>query len=341
MKALGIETSCDETAVAIVSSDKEILSNNIFSQVDEHKPYGGVVPELAARSHINTIDSLVRDSLRDANTKFSDIDIIAVTSGPGLIGGVIVGLMVAKAISSVLKLPLIGVNHLEAHALTSRLTNNLEFPFLLLLISGGHCQFLAVEDIGKYQKLGGTIDDSLGESFDKVSKMLGLGYPGGVIVEQYASKAVEKEKFIFPRPMKNRKGCDFSFSGLKTAVKRKINLIDNITEDDIANVCSSFQECIADILENRIVNAIKIFQTKYPNAKNFVVSGGVAANQFLNKKMRKVVESYGFTLVSPPINLCTDNAAMVAWAGIERFKKGFVDSLDIIPKPRWPLEELE
>lgn len=340
MKVLGIETSCDETAASVVSGEKEILSDIVFSQVDKHSPYGGVVPEIAARSHISVIEEVIETSLLKADTKFSEIDAVAVTAGPGLIGGVIVGLMTGKAIASALELPLIGVNHLEAHALTARLTEDIEFPFLLLLISGGHCQILAVEDVGKYKKLGGTTDDSLGESFDKVAKMLGFGYPGGSIVEKCASKAEEREKFIFPRPMKGREGCDFSFSGLKTAVNRKVNSIVNITENDIYNICSSFQECVADILEDRIVNAISMFQYHYPGAKNFVVSGGVAANMFLNKRMRAVVENYGFSLKSPPINLCTDNAVMVAWTGIERLRKGFVNTLDMSAKASWPLEDL-
>lgn len=337
MKMLGIETSCDETAVAIVTGDKQILAHQILSQTKQHAPYGGVVPEIASRAHIEAVDILVKQAMDEAGLGFSDLDGIAVTAGPGLIGGVLVGVMTAKAIASAANLPIIAVNHLEGHALTARLTGEVAFPFLLLLVSGGHCQILAVAGVGQYQRLGATIDDALGEAFDKVAKMLGLGYPGGPIVEKRAKEG-NPERFDFPRSMVGRPGCDFSFSGLKTAVKREIDQMGALSEQDMNDVCASFQACVSDILDDRLGNALRQFQAQYPGAKHLVVAGGVAANQYLNASIRQTVARFGMEMVAPPIKLCTDNGAMIAWAGIERMQLGLVDDLSFTPKARWPLD---
>jgi len=333
MKILGIETSCDETAVAIVTSDKKILSHLVLSQEKEHKPYGGVVPEIAARAHIQALDSMVAKAMEQAGVKsYSDLDAVAVTAGPGLIGGVIVGVMVAKAIASAASVPIIAVNHLEGHALTVRLTEDVPLPFMLLLVSGGHCQILSVEGVGKYKKLGGTIDDALGEAFDKVAKMLKLGYPGGPKVEALA-KDGDAKRFEFPRSMKGRAGCDFSFSGLKTAVKRVADSIEDISEQDKKDICASFQACAADIIEDRLKNAFAM----YDGEKRLVVAGGVAANKYLNGRIQNIANEYGYSLFYPPLNLCTDNGAMIAWAGVERMRVGLVDDISFAPKARWSL----
>lgn len=342
MKILGIETSCDETAVAIVDSDKNILAHNIYSQIDEHSPYGGVVPEIAARSHMVKLHKLVEKTLKDAKiTDFNELDAIAVTAGPGLIGGLITGIMVAKAIASAAKLPIIAVNHLEGHALTPRLTNNVEFPFLLLLVSGGHCQILSVDGVGKYKKLGGTIDDALGEAYDKVAKMLGLGYPGGPIVEKCALKG-NRGKYIFPKPLKGKNNCDFSFSGLKTAVKRQVDAIENITEQDKYDICASFEQTVAEVLEDRLKKAFSYYEQHNNNAKRFVISGGVAANKFLRGKLIELTTKYDYQFYAPDLKLCTDNGAMIAWAGVERAKQeniinNKIDDLSFAPRARWPL----
>ncbi len=339
MLILGIETSCDETAAAIVSDKKEILSNIVLSQTTEHVPYGGVVPEIAARSHINHIDGVVEKALKEANCSFADLDAVAVTAGPGLIGGVIVGVMTAKAIASVHNKPFIAVNHLEGHALTARLTNDVPFPFLLLLVSGGHCQFLAVESVGKYDKLGGTVDDALGEAFDKVAKMLGLGYPGGPAVEALAKQGDERA-YSFSIPMKGREGCNLSFSGLKTNVRTQIQLLEHrapLSEQQKADICASFQYTVGQSLHDRATNAIKAFKKDHPDAKHFVLAGGVAANQYVRNALQTLCAEHDLELVAPPIKLCTDNAAMIAWAGLEHFKLGKKDALDFEPRARWPL----
>lgn len=342
MKLLGIETSCDETSASIVTDDKKILSNIIFSQLDLHNQYGGVVPEIASRAHFSMIEIVIQNALKEANCTLEEISAIAVTSGPGLIGGLIVGVMIAKSLSLALQKPLIGVNHLEAHALTSRLIYDIEFPFLLMLASGGHCQLLIVEKVGKYTKLGSTLDDAAGEAFDKVSKMLGLGYPGGPIIEKLAKEG-DKHKFDFPISLKGREGCDFSFSGLKTAVRNTINKLKTegeVNEQTLKDLAASFQHTVSEIFCDRIKNALKVFSTTYPSARNFVLAGGVAANQYIKKWIAELLLQKGFNLFVPPINLCTDNAAMVAWAGIERYKLGLIDDLTIDVRSRWPLEEL-
>lgn len=339
MKILGIETSCDETAVAIVTSDKEILSHIVLSQ-EQHLPYGGVVPEIAARAHIDALDFIIEKAMGEAALEsFSDLDAIAVTAGPGLIGGIIVGIMTAKAISSAANIPIIAVNHLEGHALTARLTGDVEFPFMLLLVSGGHCQILSVEAVGKYTKMGGTVDDALGEAFDKVAKMLKIGYPGGPAVEKMALLG-DSDRFAFPRSMKGREGCDFSFSGLKTAVKREIDAIGQLSERDKHDICASFQACAGDIITDRLANAIEAFKLSHPEAKTLIVAGGVAANKYLNGRIKQLTDRYGFNLAYPPMKLCTDNGAMIAWAGIERMKEGFIDDINFVPKARWPLDKL-
>lgn len=339
MKILGIETSCDETSASIVTSEREILSNVIYSQFDEHKSYGGVVPEIASRAHIDKIEDVVATALEESKLTLEDVDAIAVTAGPGLIGGVIVGVMTAKAYAAAAGKPLICVNHLEGHALTCRLTDDVEFPFLLLLASGGHCQFILAEDVGEYKILGRTLDDALGEAFDKTAKIMGLGYPGGPIIEKLALKG-NSEKYKFPEPLKRKKGCDFSFSGLKTAVLREVkNLGDNISEQDAADISASFQNTVCRILDDRVSNAIEIALDKNPHIENFVLSGGVAANKVIAGKLRDICAKNNLKFYSPPLELCTDNAAMIAWSGLERFQKGWQNDLSFIPRARWSLED--
>ena len=335
---LGVETSCDETAVALVTEEGCVLAHEVLSQV-EHSSFGGVVPEIAARAHFNFLHVLVEKAMGSAKLEFRDIDAIAVTSGPGLIGSLIVGVMFSKAIAYVIGKPIIAVNHLEAHALVARMTNDVEFPFLVLLISGGHCQFLLAHDVGRYRKLGGTIDDSLGEAFDKVSRMLGLGYPGGAMVERQALRGNGK-RFFFPRAFSARPDCDFSFSGLKTAVLNTLERED-LDEATICDVCASFQECVKDILVSRIRNAIKATKEINGYIGKFVVTGGVASNNFIRSAICECVGSLGIDTVFPERELCTDNGVMVGWAGIENFKKGYVcESLNFAPRARWPLESL-
>jgi N6-L-threonylcarbamoyladenine synthase len=340
MIILGIETSCDETAAAIVSGDKRILSNIVWSQT-EHEDYGGVVTEIAARAHMEHIESVISRALLEANVKLDEIDAVAATAGPGLIGGVIVGVMTAKAIASVHKKPFIAVNHLEGHALTVRLSDDVPFPYLLLLVSGGHCQFLIVEGVGKYEKLGGTLDDALGEVFDKTAKMLGLGYPGGAAVEKLAQKG-DPHAYNFPLPLRGRVGCDFSFSGLKTAVRLKAEKIieeqsGGLSEQQKADICASFQYTATQSIIERVQTAIPLFKAAHPEGKHFVLSGGVAANQYIRSNLLSTLSEHNMALVAPPVKLCTDNAAMIAWAGIERFKLGLSDRLDFEPRARWPL----
>lgn len=337
MLVLGIESSCDETAAAVVTDKKELLSSVVYSQ-QEHKAFGGVVPEVAARAHLDKVDFIVDKALRDANVSFEDLDAIAASAGPGLIGGVIVGVMTAKAICAVHGKPFVAVNHLEAHALTARLNNDVDFPYLLLLTSGGHCQILAVEGVGKYHRLGATIDDAAGEAFDKVAKMLGLGYPGGPLVEKYAHSG-DAGRFDLPRPMIDKAGCDMSFSGLKTAVRRVVESFEPpLSEQDKADVCACFQRAVLESLTARLKNGIRLFKKDFPQAKSLVVGGGVAANGALREALQALAARHKLDFYAPPMNLCTDNGAMVAWAGMERFKAGLTDSLDFSPRPRWPLD---
>ena len=339
MIVLGIESSCDETACALVNEKKEILSSVVWSQYDEHRRFGGVVPEIAARAHLEQIDILLKKAMTDASLSFTDISAVAAAAGPGLIGGVLVGTMTAKAIALAHNLPFIAVNHLEGHALMARLTNPVEFPYLLLLVSGGHCQILAVEAPGKYIRLGGTMDDSAGEAFDKVAKMLSVGYPGGPHVELAAEKGNPKA-FQLPLPMKGRAGCDFSFSGLKTAVRQKIEQLGPLSEQQKADMCACFQSAVIKIMVDRLKHGITLFKEKYPNATHLVVSGGVAANKALRSALSDLATKEKMTFFAPPISLCTDNGVMIAWAGLERFRLGHQDPLDFRPRPRWPLDTL-
>jgi len=335
---LGLESSCDETAAAVVSADREILSNRVLSQIEEHAPFGGVVPEIAARAHVTQMDRIVDAAMKDAGIGYEDLSGVAATAGPGLIGGVLVGLMTAKAIAAVADVPLIGVNHLEGHALTVRLTNDVAFPYLLLLVSGGHSQLLVVEGVGQYRRLGTTIDDAVGEAFDKTAKMLGLGFPGGPAVERAATTG-DMNRFALPRPMKGREGCNFSFSGLKTAVRQAREKLQNDASDqDIADLAASFQKAAADSLMDRVSNALEIFATDYPAGRHLVIAGGVAANQYLRSELNVLAASRGYELVVPPPKLCTDNGAMIAWAGVERLNLGLTDSLDLAARARWPLD---
>jgi len=344
MIVLGIETSCDETAASVVTDqangDARILSNVVLSQLDEHRPYGGVVPEIAARSHLDHIDRIVDEAMREADVSFNDLDCVAATGGPGLIGGVIVGVMTAKAIALTHNKPFVAVNHLEGHALTVRLSEQVKFPYLLLLVSGGHCQLLAVEGIGKYKRLGTTIDDALGEAFDKSAKLLGLGYPGGPHVEKAAALSENPERFSLPRPMKGKPGCDFSFSGLKTAVRQTAEKLPPgpFKDEDLNDLCAAFQVAAADTLVDRCTRALKMFKRDYPNGNTLVVAGGVAANKAIREQLSQMCDKHKMQMVAPPLKLCTDNGAMIAWAGLEAFKAGQRDTLDFAPRPRWPLD---
>ncbi|NBX52875.1 MAG: tRNA (adenosine(37)-N6)-threonylcarbamoyltransferase complex transferase subunit TsaD [Proteobacteria bacterium] len=357
MIVLGIETSCDESAVAIVDDNKNILSNIIFSQVDLHKAFGGVIPELSARSHLEVIDNLIIQALDEAKLDFKDIDGFGATCGPGLIGSVIVGMACAKTLSAIFNKPFLAVNHLEGHALTARLTNNIEFPYLLLLVSGGHCQILIAKGLGDYEKIGETIDDALGEAFDKVAQMLGMQYPGGPEIEKYAKKG-DAKRFKFPKPLidakNHQKIYDFSFSGLKTAVRREIEKItgedfsykissDKIDEKTKADISASFQNIVAEILINRLQNVVQkhpYFSNKTnPLIKNLVLAGGVSANKYLISSLENFAQNNDLKIVSPPLKLCTDNASMIAWVGIEKLQNNSIDSLDFVPKARWYLDK--
>jgi N6-L-threonylcarbamoyladenine synthase len=338
MKVLGIETSCDETAAAVVTAERSVLSNLVLSQIDEHRLYGGVVPEIAARSHLDHLDRLIHTAMDESGLAYGDLDAVAVTAGPGLIGGVIVGLMTAKAIAAAASKPLIAVNHLEGHALTARLTDGIDFPYLLLLVSGGHCQLVSVEGVARYRRLGTTIDDAVGEAFDKTAKMLGLGYPGGPAVE-HAARNGDPDRFALPRPLMGRDTLDFSFSGLKNAVRLTVqDLAKPVTPQDAADVAAAFQAAVADVLCDRAERAMDVFAGLHDGARRFVVAGGVAANRFLAARLGAVAERAAYDLHVPPPALCTDNGAMIAWAGLERARAGLTDPLDTAPRARWPLD---
>jgi N6-L-threonylcarbamoyladenine synthase len=383
---LGIETSCDETAASVVRRHTdgrgEILSNVVLSQIKDHAPYGGVVPEVAARAHIHHLDRLVKKAIADAGVSFQDLDAISATAGPGLSGGLLVGLTMAKGMALARGLPFLAINHLEGHALTPRLLGNVEFPYLLLLISGGHTQFQLVRGVGDYTRLGTTIDDALGEAFDKTAKLLGLGYPGGPLVETYALRG-DAKRFDLPRPLKGRAGCDFSFSGLKTALRETAEDLGDLTDQDKADLCASFQTAVTETLKDRLRNAFQMFREKVeppsplaiasdcgghfpnelgkgggkvslnllgeypeggrgasPNAPTLVVAGGVAANKALRHMLETVTHGHGFQLSVPPFHLCTDNAAMIAWAAAERLALGLVDDQAAPVRPRWPLDSV-
>ncbi len=339
LTVLGIETSCDETAAAVVrlvDGRAQVLSSVVASQTAEHAPYGGVVPEIAARSHVETIDATIEQALREADLGFEGLSGVAATAGPGLVGGVMVGLSAAKAISLARGLPLIAVNHLEGHALSVRLTQDAPYPFLLLLVSGGHCQLLSVEGVGACTRLGTTIDDAAGEAFDKIAKTLGLPYPGGPALEKLAEGG-DASKFTLPRMLLGRKDCDFSFSGLKTAAAR---LAERITgEDQKRDLAAAVQAAIADQLSDRSERAMGLYAVGRPaSARLFVVAGGVAANQTVRARLLAAAERRGFRFAAPPLTYCTDNAAMIALAGAERLALGITDGLDAPARPRWPLD---
>ncbi len=354
MKILGIETSCDETAASIIDGSapagERILSSLILSQLEEHRAFGGVVPEVAARAHIDHLHTLIKAALDDAGVDLDNIDGIAATCGPGLIGGVMIGMMAGKAIAAAKNIPFTAVNHLEGHALTPRLTDDIAYPYLLLLVSGGHTQILAVEGPGKYKRWGTTLDDAAGECFDKSAKLMGLPYPGGPEIQKIAQSCKDPQKalerFPLPAPMKGRKELDFSFSGLKTAVRQHVESLPkgDLNPTDIADLAYTFQETVADVIADRCARAIEKFKTQYPkpNTPTLVVSGGVAANTAIRERLKALCEQENIRTYAPPLELCSDNAAMIAWAGYEHLKNGpngtKGDPLDFKARPRWPLD---
>ena len=345
---LGIESSCDETAAAVIDGNgatlaARIVAQRIASQDEEHRPYGGVVPEIAARAHVEVVGPMVEAVLADAGMTLDDVDAIAATAGPGLIGGVMVGLVTAKALAMAADKPLVAVNHLEGHALSPRLADpSLSYPYLLLLVSGGHCQILEVAGVGQYRRLATTIDDALGEAFDKVAKLLGLGYPGGPQVEAHARRG-DPKRFDFPRPLKGRKDCNFSFSGLKTAVREAVNGLGTLTDQDVADVAASFEAAVADTMSDRLTMAVHLFRAAHPHVEKpaLIVAGGVAANRKLKSVFEQAAEKFGLALIVPPPKLCTDNAAMIAWAGAERLALGLTDELGVAARARWPLDQAQ
>ncbi len=345
MNILGIETSCDETAVAIVNDRRDILANLVLSQMAEHSAFGGVVPEIAARAHLDHLDTLIRAAMQDAKLGFKDLDGIAATCGPGLIGGVMIGMMAGKAIAAAHAKPFIAVNHLEAHALTARLTDDIAFPYLLLLVSGGHTQILAVEGVGQYRHWGGTIDDALGECFDKSAKLMGLPYPGGPNLEKVALRCKNPDtaiaRFALPKPMYKRPEPDFSFSGLKTAMRNHVEKLPEgpLNPADVADLACAFQHTVAEIVAERCEKAVLRFKDAYKTPGTLVVSGGVAANTTIRATLHNIAARHSMAFSAPPLALCSDNGAMIAWTGVERLRLGLTDRLDIAARPRWPLEE--
>ncbi|MBM3524913.1 MAG: tRNA (adenosine(37)-N6)-threonylcarbamoyltransferase complex transferase subunit TsaD [Alphaproteobacteria bacterium] len=336
---LGIETSCDETAAAVVAADRTILASTLLSQTRLHATYGGVVPEIAARAHLDHVDGLIREALSSAGLRFDGIDAVAATVGPGLIGGLIVGAMTGKAIALATGMPFFAVNHLEGHALSARLSPGVAFPFLLLLVSGGHCQLLIVEALGRYHRLGGTIDDAAGEAFDKTAKLLGLGYPGGPALERCAERG-DPDRFPLPLPLLGRPGCDFSFSGLKTAVRLLVERLGPAaTDKDVADIAAAFQRVVARVLADRTVHALAMAASRGVRPSALVLAGGVAANREIRARLEGVAAAHGLPLAAPPLALCTDNASMIAWAGLEHLAAGHADRLDAPARPRWPLDQ--
>ncbi|MBV8777818.1 MAG: tRNA (adenosine(37)-N6)-threonylcarbamoyltransferase complex transferase subunit TsaD [Alphaproteobacteria bacterium] len=338
MNVLGIETSCDETAVAVVADGGPpiIRANLVQSQSAEHAPYGGVVPEIAARSHLDHLQRLIGQALDAAGFGFDDLDGIAAASGPGLIGGLIVGTMAAKGIAWAAKKPFVAVNHLEAHALTARLTDEVAFPYLLLLVSGGHSQLLVCESIGTYRQLGTTLDDAAGEAFDKSAKLLGLAQPGGPAIEA-AARSGDPRRFPLPRPMVGRGGCDFSFSGLKTAIRERVAAAPRDAQT-VADLAAAVELAICNALVDRTARAAHRFRERHPDGTALVAAGGVAANARLRRRLAAIADDAGLRFVAPAPALCTDNGAMIAWAGIERLRLGLSDPLDTPVRPRWPLD---
>jgi N6-L-threonylcarbamoyladenine synthase len=341
MDVLGIETTCDETAAAVVrlrpEGGGEILANEVRSQIAEHAAFGGVVPEIAARAHVEVIDGLVARALITAGTPLQALDGIAAAGGPGLIGGVLVGVTTAKALALATRKPFIAVNHLEAHALTARLTDAVNFPYLLLLVSGGHTQLVGVAGVGEYLRLGTTVDDAVGEAFDKTAKLLGLPYPGGPQVEREALKG-DPGRFDLPRPMLGRPNADFSLSGLKTAVRLEASRIAPLNGTDICDLCASFQAAIVDVIVDRARAGLRAFRARHGRPQAFVVAGGVGANAAIRRAIARFADEAGLHLVIPPPNLCTDNGAMIAWTGIERLRLGLIDDMTFAARPRWPLD---
>ncbi len=343
MLVLGIETTCDETAAAVVRRDDHgrgaIVSNIVLSQIDKHQIYGGVVPEIAARAHVESLDHVVAQAMKEAKIGFGDLAGIAAAAGPGLIGGLIVGLTTAKALALVLDRPLVAVNHLEAHALSARLTDGVEFPYCLLLVSGGHTQIVAVLGVGRYVRIGTTIDDAIGEAFDKTAKLLGLAYPGGPEVEREAADG-DPDRFVLPRPMIGRPEPDFSLSGLKTALRLEAERIAPLSDKDVADLCAAFQLAVTDVVADRMRAGLRVFRARYGGPTALVAAGGVAVNRAVRRVLASVAAQAGTVLVVPPPALCTDNGAMVAWAGAERLVLGHTDSLEAPPRARWPLEQV-
>jgi len=344
MYILGIETSCDETAAAIIERNGQgrgrICANIVYSQIADHAPYGGVVPEIAARAHVDILDELIVQALRESGFALKDMAAIAATAGPGLVGGLLVGMMSAKALAFGANKPFLGINHLEGHILTARLTHAVTFPYLTLLVSGGHTQIVLVKALGHYERLGTTIDDALGEAFDKTAKLLGLAYPGGPAVEK-AALTGDAHRFALPRPLKGTDSFNFSFSGLKTAVRQTVLVHNPLDERAIADICAAFQAAVTDILADRLERACDLFKKRYPHLLQpaLVVAGGVAANKPIRAMLQNLCDRYEFEFIAPPPILCTDNAAMIAWAAAEHFATGKSDSFALAPRARWPLDE--
>lgn len=342
---LGLESSCDDTAAAVVrqsgDGQAEILSSVVFGQTDLHAAFGGVVPEIAARAHAEKIDLCVEDALREAKVSLPEIDAIAVTAGPGLIGGVLSGVMCAKGLAAGAGLPLVGVNHLAGHALTPRLTDQVSYPYLMLLVSGGHCQFLTVHGPEDFTRLGGTIDDAPGEAFDKTARLLGLPQPGGPAVQAQAELG-DAKRFRFPRPLLNRPGCDMSFSGLKTALLRTRDQVivekGGLTINDRSDMCAGFQAAVVDVMAEKTRRALVAYLALSPSKPTFAVAGGVAANTAIRARLETVCDDHNVAFTAPPLELCTDNAAMIAYAGLERFRLGHQDDMTLTARPRWPLD---
>lgn len=346
LTVLGLESSCDDTAAAVVRHTPgempEILASTVYGQTDLHAAFGGVVPEIAARAHAEKLDVSVQQAMEAAGLGFDAIDAIAVTAGPGLIGGVLSGVMCAKGLSAALGKPLIGVNHLAGHALTPRLTDQTEFPYLMLLVSGGHCQFLLAHGPEEFTRLGGTIDDAPGEAFDKTARLLGLPQPGGPSVEQ-AAKSGDPKRWRLPRPLLDRSGCDMSFSGLKTAILRARDEVvvakGGLTEQDRSDLAAGFQAAVTDVLAEKTRRALQLYLAENPATPTIAVAGGVAANQAIRSRLQEVCAEFGVAFTAPPLALCTDNAAMIAYAGMERFRAGHSDDMTLAARPRWPLDK--